>query len=116
MHTDFYTELLVGFEKYRGQGETFMLGDSNVRLGSFLNDRSIHGKHISSKNKPQFMGFLNYTGMHLLNRIYAFGKPTYEILGRKKSIIDLAMASSLNLVSNFEVQPQATGTSIQACH
>ena len=61
------------------------------------------------------MGFLDYTAMHLLNKIYAFGEPTYEINGRKKSIIDFAMASSLNLVSDFKVLPYTMGASIQTC-
>ena len=116
VHTDFFAELQIGFEKYRGLGDIFMLGDCNVRLGPFLNDRNIHDKLFSSKNKPQFMGFLDYTGMHLLNKIYAFGEPTYEIKGRKKSIIDFAMAFSLNLVSDFKVLPYTMGASVQTCH
>ena len=92
------------------------MGDPNARLGSFSLDRDIHDNYISNKNKPLFMGFLQYCGMHLLNKIYAPGKPTYEILQRKKSIIDLALASSLRLVSDFEILPDILGTSIQKCH
>ena len=40
----------------------------------------------------------------------------YEIPGRKKSIIDLAMASSLKLVSDFTVIPNVIGLSLQTCH
>ena len=101
IHNEFYSELQIGFDKYIETGDIFLLGDSNARLGTLLGDTDIHGKHIASKNKSHFLGFLDYTGLHLLNKIFAFGKPTYGILGRKQSIIDPALASSLKQVSNF---------------
>ena len=81
-----------------------------------LQDRNIHGKYISSKNKPLFLGFIEYSGMHLLNKTHAPGKPTYEILKKRKSIIDFALASSLKPVYDFRVLPDILGTSIQICH
>ena len=116
VHCDFYMELQKGFDKFKGTGDLFFLGDSNARLGPLLGDRNIHGTLITSKNKPHFLGFMDYTGMHLLNKIFAYGQPTYEIAGRKKSIIDLGMASSLEHILNFRVLPGVLGTNIQTCH
>ena len=116
VHCEFYLELQKGFDKFKGAGDVFFLGDSNVRLGPLLGDKNIHGKYISSKNKPHFLGFLDYTMMHLLNKIFAFGRPTFEIADRKKSIIDLCMASSLHNVLNFKVLPDVLGTNLQTCH
>ena len=116
VQSDFYFELQKGYDKFRGAGDVFFLGDSNVRLGPLLGDKNIHGKNISSKNKPHFLGFLDYTGMHLLNKIFAYGEPTFEIADRRKSIIDLGMASSLHNVLNFKVLPDILGTNIQTCH
>ena len=116
VRNDFFMELQMGFDKYKKIGSIFMLGDSNTRLGPVLNDRNIHGKYVSNKNKPYFMGFLEYSGMHLLNKIHAIGKPTFEILERKKSIIDLALASSMELVSDFKILPDILGTTIQTGH
>ena len=99
-----------------GIGDIFLLGDCNARLGPLLEDKDINGQYVSGKNKPYLLGFLDYTGMHLLNKIYSPGQPTYEILGRKRSIIDLAMATSLNLVLNFRVLPHILGVNMQTCH
>ena len=81
-------------------------------IGNRLGDKDIHGKHVTGKNKPHFLGFLDYTGLHLLNKIFAFDKPTYEIVRRKRSIIDLALASSLAHVLNFQVLPVIFGINI----
>ena len=58
----------------------YLIGDSNARLGEFSGDQDINGLTKSNKNKSLFIGFLQYTGMKYLNRIYEWGKPTYEIL------------------------------------
>ena len=115
-HNEFYADLQIGFDKFYGTGDIFLLGDSNARLGTLLGDKNIHGKHVTGKNKSHFLGFLDYTGLHLLNKIFAFGKPTYEILGRKRSIIDFALASSLEHVLNFQVLPHILGINMQNCH
>ena len=116
VHNDFYSELQKGFDRFGGTGDVFFLGDTNVRLGPLLGDKNIHGKSVSSKNKPHFLGFLDYTGMHLLNKIFAYGQPTFEIANRRKSIIDFGMASSLHNILNFKVLPDILGTNIQTCH
>ena len=60
-----------------------MVGDTNARLGSFLDDKDVNGVLISNRNKPLILGFLDYTGMKILNKSHAFGVPTYEIVGKK---------------------------------
>ena len=82
----FYDELREGYKKYSNKINIFLLGDSNARLGSFSNDKSISGKYVSNNNKAHFLGFLDYTGLIYLNAIYAEGQPTYETTNRKKSI------------------------------
>ena len=66
----FYEIFTVNFDKFAAKGNVVLLGDSNARLGEFLNDFNIHGKPISNKNKPLFLGFLEYSGLTLLNKKY----------------------------------------------
>ena len=73
-HSEFYAELQRGFDKYRGTGDIFLLGDCNARLGHLLEDTDINGKYVTGKNKPHLLGFLYYIGMHLLNKIYSPGQ------------------------------------------
>ena len=68
------------------------------------------------KNKPLFLGFLEYSGLTLLNKKYFNGIPTYEILNRKKSIIDFALANSEEVVEKFEIIKKNLGVSPQTCH
>ena len=79
----FYDELRRGVDGYSDR-RVYLMGDSNARLGEYSGDTDIHGKSMTNKNKPLFMGLVQYTGMTYLNRTYACGKPTYEILGQKK--------------------------------
>ena len=53
----FYHMLTTSYDKFSAKGEVFLLGDSNARLGNFLNDFNIHGKPISNKNTPLLLGF-----------------------------------------------------------
>ena len=55
-------------------------------------------------------------GMKHLNRIYEWGTPTYEILVKKRSIIDVAITKCLSTVRNFEVKPDLPGANVQPCH
>ena len=71
---------------------------------------------MSNKNKPLFQGFLEYSGLTLLNRKYGFGIPTYEVINRKKSIIDFGLTNSEDIVKNFEIIPENIGVSSQSCH
>ena len=112
---EFYDELRMGVDKYK-EMKILLMGDSNARLGEFSGDRDIHGNLKSNKNKNLFMGFINYTGLTLLNKIYAPGKPTYEIIGKKRSIIDVALTNTVKSVDSFEVMPQILGANAQTCH
>ena len=114
--TCFYDELREGYKKYSNKINIFLLGDSNARLGSFSNDKSISGKYVSNNNKANFLGFLDYTGLIYLNAIYAKGQPTYEIINRKKSIIDVALTNNLNMVQDFRILPNILGVNPQTGH
>ena len=111
----FYDELRTGIERHQGKS-IFLMGDSNARLGQYSGDKDIHGKTKSNKNKTMFLGFTQSSGLTYLNRIYAWGEPTYEILGQKKSIIDVALSNSMSQIQNFTVRPQILGASSQSCH
>ena len=54
--------------------------------------------------------------MYCLNRIFARGQPTYEILGKKRSIIDVCLANNIRSVKEFRVLPQILGVNAQTCH
>ena len=94
----FYDELREGYKTYSKKFNIFLLGDSNVRLGSFSQDKNINGQYVSNNNKANFLGFLEYTGLIYLNAIFAKGQPTYEIINRKKSIIDVALTNNIKLL------------------
>ena len=63
-----------------------------------------------------FIGFTQYSGLKYLNRIYEWGKPTYEILGRKRSIIDVGLTNNIRQVKKIEVLPQILGANAQTAH
>ena len=112
---ELYEELRKGIDKYKDK-KIFLMGDSNARLGEYTGDININGNHTSNKNKTLFMGLLDYTGMILLNKIYTLGKPTYEIPGKKRSIIDVALTNTVRSVQTFEVMPQMLGANAQTGH
>ena len=99
---DFYSALQESFDKFKELGKIFMLGDSNARLGSFLEDKDINGNPVSNKNKPLLLGFLDYAGLQVLNKVFAKGIATYEIINRKRSIIDICLTHSISLVGIFK--------------
>ena len=94
----------------------FLVGDTNARLGTVLNARNLHGQLISNRNKPLFLEFLQYSGLTILNAIYSKGGDTYEILNKKRSIIDLSLTNSPHSVHNFEIEPTPFGVNSQTCH
>ena len=49
----FYDEFSREFERFASRGKVFLVGDTNARLGSFLDDKNLNGKTISNPNKPQ---------------------------------------------------------------
>ena len=93
-----------------------MLGDANARLGSILDDRDINGVLVSNKNKPLLLGFLDYTGLQVLNKLFTKGISTYEIVNRRRIIIDLCLTNSVSIVHNFQVLPLIMGVDLQTCH
>ena len=111
----FYDELRKGVKRHEGK-KICLMGDSNARLGEYSRDTDIHGQPKTNANKTLFLGFLQFSRMKYLNRIYAWGEPTYEILGQKKSIIDVALTNSLAPIRSFKVMPQTLGASAQTCH
>ena len=94
----------------------YLIGDTNARLGSVLNDRNIHGHLTSNQNKPLLLEFLEYSGLVILNKLYCIGIPTYQIVYQKRSIIDLCLTNSPESVRNFEIEPKSFGVSSQTCH
>ena len=111
----FYDELREGYAKYSQNYKVFFMGDSNARLGFYSQDKCINGRFVSNNNKPMFLGFLEYTDLYYLNGIYAKGQPTYEIINRKKSIIDVGLTNHLPSVHNFQVLPNILGVNPQTC-
>ena len=104
------------YTKIADKGRKYLLGDANARLGSLINDLNIHGIPITNKNKPLFMGFIEFCGITLLNKIYANGVPTYDIPNVKRSIIDMGMTNALRTVSYFKVLSLNLGVTPQTCH
>ena len=58
----FYDELREGYKQY-SNCKVFFLGDTNARLGSYSEDKNIHGQYVSNINKTCFLGFLEYSGL-----------------------------------------------------
>ena len=112
----FYDELRDGYGKYQKNVQIFLLGDSNARLGYFSLDRDIHGKFVSNSNKPLFLGFLEYSGAQYVDGYFARGVPTYEIQGKKRSLIDVCLTNALHRICSFTVLPNILGVSPQTCH
>ena len=69
----FYKTLSESFSKVTEKGNKYILGDANARLRHLIDDTNIHGTLISNKNKPLFMGFVEFCGLTLLNKIFARG-------------------------------------------
>ena len=90
-----------------------MMGDSYAKLGEFINDGNTDGEMTSNINKALFLGFLKHTGILSLYRVFARGQPTYEILGKKRSIIDVGLVNNIRSVKAFRVLPQILGVNAQ---
>ena len=81
-----------------------------------MNDRNLRGKVTINPNQPLLLGFLKYSGVTILNSKFCKGVPTYEIVNKKRSIIDLSLTNSPNSVQNFKVEPTPFGVNCQTCH
>ena len=62
------------------------------------------------------MGLLLYTGLKYLNKEFQLGKPTYEIPGKKRSIIDVALTNNRSQIKDFEVKQNILGVNAQTAH
>ena len=92
------------------------MGDTKARLGSFLCDKDIHGNYVTNPNSPLLSEFLDFSGLIILNKIFCLAIPTYEIVNRKKSIIDMSFTNSLDSVADFSIEQTPLGGNSQTCH
>ena len=88
----FFTQLSNSYAKYSSEGLIFLLSDANTRMGSYLGDVGVDGSYITNLNEPLLSGFLEFSGLFMLNKLYTYGQPTYEIMGEKKFIIDICIS------------------------
>ena len=102
VRTKFYDIFSSKFSQFASLGKVYLMGDTNARLGSLLGDTDIHGKFVTNQNLPLFKEFLEFSGVTILNSVFCRGAPTYEIVNKKRSIIDLCMTNSLKSVENFK--------------
>ena len=116
IRTKFYDIFSSQYTRFANLGKVYLVGDTNARLGRLLNDRNLHGALTTNSNKPLFLQFLEYSGLAILNSKYCRGVPTYEIVGKKRSIIDICLTNSPDTVSNFEISPKPFGVNSQTCH
>ena len=116
IRSKFYDIFTSKFADFAALGKVFLIGDTNARLGSVLNDKNLNGQVISNPNKQLFMQFLEYSGLTILNLKYCRGVPTYEIPNKKCSIIDLCLTNSPETVLDFEIERKPLGVSSQTCH
>ena len=116
MRTKFYKIFSSNYSRFASLGKVYLLGDTNARLGRLLNDRNVRGKLIINSNQPLFLDFLQYSGLVILNSKFCYGTPTYEIVGKKRSIIDLGLTNSIETVENFEIESTPFGVNSQTCH
>ena len=116
IRTKFYDILSRQYSRFSPLGKVYLMGDTNARLGHLLNDRNLHGELITNSNQPLLLEFLQYSGLEILNSKFCNGVPTYEIVNKKRSIIDLGLTNSIDTVLNFEVEPKPYGVNSQTCH
>ena len=116
IRSGFYNDLSLGMRRYPKGTKIFMMGDSNARLAVFSQDRAINCKYISNKNKSLFLGFLKFSGLIYLNRCFTLGVPTYEIAGKKRSIIDISLTNHVSSIKSFSILPHILGVNPQTSH
>ena len=51
-----------------------------------------------------------------VNGLFAKGVPTYEIYGKRKSIIDVCLTNDATLICGFKVLPNILGVNPQTSH
>ena len=116
IRTKFYDTFSYQFSRFSPLGKVYLMGDTNARLGHLLNDTNLHGELITNSNQPLFLEFLKYSGLVILNSKFCMGVPTYDIVNKKRSIIDLGLTNSIDTVQNFEIEATPFGVNSQTCH
>ena len=76
----------------------------------------MHGELVTNSNQPLFLEFVQYSGLVILNSKFCKGVPTYEIVNKKRSIIDLGLTNSPETVLDFVIEPKPFGVNSQTCH
>ena len=103
VRTKFYDLLSSEYSKLAPLGKVYLMGGTNGSLGHLLNDRNVHSQLTTNSNQMLFLDFLQYSGLVILNSKFCKGVPTYEIIGKKRSIIDLGLTNAPETVYNFEI-------------
>ena len=110
---DFYAYLSEQFATFPKSSRVVLLGDFNARLGGFVGDSKINN------SCAKFLSFLTFHNFDLLNKVFAFGVPTYSKPGKTKngtSIIDFALSCKNSGVNNFGVYPVPLGENAHTSH
>ena len=116
VRSKFYEIFSSQYSRFASLGHVYLLGDTNARLGHLINDRNVHGVYTTNSNKPLFLEFLQYSGLTILNSKFCKGIPTYQIVNKKRSIIDLGLTNAIESVIDFQVEPSPFGVNSQTCH
>lgn len=116
VRTKFYDLLSSEYSKFAPLGKVYLMEDTNARLGHLLNDRNVHGQLTTNSNQMHFLDFLQYSGLVILNLKFCIGDPSYEIIGKKCSIIDLGVTNAPETVNNFKIESMPIGVNSQTCH
>ena len=116
IRSKFYDHFSSELTKFAALGKVYLMGDTNARLGSFLDDKNVHGELISNPNKSLFLEFLEYSGLIVMNNKYCRGVATYEIIGKKRSIIDLCLTNNPDSVTDLKIEHTPFGVNCQTCH
>ena len=116
IRSKFYNDLSIGMSRYPNDTKIFMMGDCNARLGVYSQDRAINGKYVTNKNNSLLLGFLKFSGLIYVNRIFTLGVPTYQLAGKKQSIIDISLTNHISSVKSFSILPHILGVNPQTSH
>ena len=106
----------LNLTRFATLGKVYLLGDTNARMGRLLNDKNVNGEFITNSNQTLLLDFLKYSGLVILNSKFCKGTPTYEIVNKKRSIIDLGLTNSVESVQNFKIESTPFGVNSQTCH
>ena len=92
---------------FKNSGEILFTGDFNARLGDFVAENAA---------KPDFLSFLKFHSLSLMNKIFAHGASYHHVLSNFRSIIDFCLSFNPESVENFSVGSEILGSSRHASH